>query len=233
MGLKGKNFLLIDDDELILNLLKKILIGTGGNVFLAVTVKEAKLILVDIHPDVIVLDLNMPEEDGFSFLEYRNNDPNLKKVPVLVFSVEEREQTIVKAIKLKANDYLLKPLINTIFLQKVRKLVLSKNEDASYDDFVALPFELSSRFDMDIELAKISSKSLVLKGPVKFYEKGINLLICPECISDMERKDFVCRTVDISHSAYERGVYTTLCQIVGLNDQQADKIRNRVIGKLR
>lgn len=62
--------------------------------------------------DVILLDLIMPHVDGFSFLEVRKNDPNLSRVPVIVFSTLGQESDIEKAKNLGANDFVNKSFLD-------------------------------------------------------------------------------------------------------------------------
>jgi len=67
--------------------------------------EEGLLKMKQFAPDLILLDLIMPKLDGFSVLKARLMDPNLLKIPVIVFSTLGQEQDVQNARKLGATDY--------------------------------------------------------------------------------------------------------------------------------
>lgn len=62
------------------------------------------------RPDVIVLDLNLPKKDGHAVLEEIKSDPVLEQIPVVMLTVSSAQQDVVKAMELKMNYYLNKPV---------------------------------------------------------------------------------------------------------------------------
>ena len=62
------------------------------------------------RPDVILLDLNMPRKDGRQTLKEIKDDPDLKRIPVVVLTVSDAEEDIIKSYNLHANCYVTKPL---------------------------------------------------------------------------------------------------------------------------
>ncbi|MEY7850340.1 response regulator [Natrarchaeobius sp. A-rgal3] len=64
---------------------------------------------LDIHPDIILLDLNLPRVDGFTFLEHLKRDLDFPPPPVLVLSSSETESDIRESYERAANAYLTKP----------------------------------------------------------------------------------------------------------------------------
>ncbi|HEY9785864.1 MAG TPA: response regulator [Candidatus Obscuribacterales bacterium] len=61
-------------------------------------------------PDIILLDLNMPKKNGHEVLAEMKDNPELEEIPVVVLTVSEAEEDIVKALGLKMNYYLNKPV---------------------------------------------------------------------------------------------------------------------------
>ena len=57
-------------------------------------------------PDVLILDIIMPEKDGFEVLEEMSQDTSLKTIPVLVFSTLGQEQDVTRAMDLGAKDFI-------------------------------------------------------------------------------------------------------------------------------
>jgi len=61
------------------------------------------------RPDLIILDLNIPKKKGQKVLEEIKNDPDLKRIPVVIFTVSSAEQDILMSYNLHANSYIIKP----------------------------------------------------------------------------------------------------------------------------
>jgi CheY-like chemotaxis protein len=74
-------------------------------------------------PDLMLLDLNMPQKNGREVLAAMRSDPALKDLPVVVFSSSAKEHDIRDSYALCANLYLQKPLDLDAYLEKIRALV--------------------------------------------------------------------------------------------------------------
>jgi len=72
-------------------------------------------------PDLVLLDLMMPVLDGFAVLMHIKSDPQLREIPVIITSAANDSRSIVKGIKMGADDYLTKPLDEALLLQKVEE----------------------------------------------------------------------------------------------------------------
>lgn len=75
-----------------------------------------------VRPDIILLDLNLPKKDGRQVLAEIKQDPNLKRIPVVVLTTSEAEQDIVRSYDLHANCYITKPVDLDQFMTVVRSL---------------------------------------------------------------------------------------------------------------
>src|SRR5690349_4795227 len=73
-------------------------------------------------PEIIMLDMNMPIMNGSQTLIYLKQDPNLRKIPVFIYSTSDNEQEKRKGLSLGATEYLVKPMSYTEGLDLVRKL---------------------------------------------------------------------------------------------------------------
>jgi len=74
------------------------------------------------RPDLILLDLNLPKKDGFAVLAEIKNDPDLRRIPVLVLTSSSAELDIRKSYDLHANCYLIKPGGLDEFVELVRSI---------------------------------------------------------------------------------------------------------------
>jgi chemotaxis family two-component system response regulator Rcp1 len=73
-------------------------------------------------PDLIFLDLNLPKKDGREVLAEIKEDENLRRIPVVVLTVSQAEEDILKTYNLHANCYVTKPLDLDQFLKVVREI---------------------------------------------------------------------------------------------------------------
>ena len=74
------------------------------------------------RPDIILLDLNMPKKDGREVLLEIKTDPELKCIPVVVLTVSQAEEDILKSYNLHANCYITKPVDLEQFIKIVKSL---------------------------------------------------------------------------------------------------------------
>jgi chemotaxis family two-component system response regulator Rcp1 len=74
------------------------------------------------RPDVILLDLNMPRKDGREVLKEVKEDPDLRRIPVVILTMSQAEQDILKSYDLHANCYISKPVDLTQFNKVVQSI---------------------------------------------------------------------------------------------------------------
>jgi len=100
------NILVVDDERPIRRFLRASLQGHGYTVLEAATGQEAMLEAAARHPDVILLDLGLPDMDG---TEVTRQLREWTSVPIIVISVRDRENDKIAALDAGADDYLTKP----------------------------------------------------------------------------------------------------------------------------
>ena len=74
------------------------------------------------HPDLILLDLNLPRKDGREVLAEIKSDPRLLRIPVVILTTSDSEQDIIASYDLHANCYITKPVDLEQFLSVVRSI---------------------------------------------------------------------------------------------------------------
>lgn len=74
------------------------------------------------RPDLILLDLNLPKKDGREVLEEIKQDPELKRIPVVVLTTSRAEEDILKSYNLHANCYVTKPVDLDQFINIVKSI---------------------------------------------------------------------------------------------------------------
>jgi two-component system KDP operon response regulator KdpE len=130
--------LVVDDEPQIRRALSTNLRARGYEVELAASGEEALQLVVDRHPDVVVLDLGLPGIDG---LEVVRSLRTWSRVPIVVLSVREAERDKVAALDAGADDYVTKPFGMSELLARLRAAVRrsAPADDAPLvdtDDFV-------------------------------------------------------------------------------------------------
>ena len=74
------------------------------------------------HPDLILLDLSLPKKDGREILAEIKTDDDLKRIPVVILTVSESEEDILKAYRLQANCYIIKPIHLKRFIEVIKSI---------------------------------------------------------------------------------------------------------------
>lgn len=119
MGNK-KSVLIIDDSNTNVVLLEAILSTKGCRAITALSVKEAMTVLQKTRPDLILLDLLMPEISGFDFLEKVRLQNGLNDIPVIVVSALTDEMNVKKTRNLGAVEFIEKPVDINGLVEKVQ-----------------------------------------------------------------------------------------------------------------
>lgn len=70
----------------------------------------AQTLLTGVRPDMLVLDINMPEVTGLDFLEFLRRRPEWKNLPIVMLSTEAADVTVDQALELGADGYVMKPV---------------------------------------------------------------------------------------------------------------------------
>lgn len=104
----GDSVLVADDDGAIRTLVREALAPDGVEVLEAADGAEALALLRAEHPDALVLDLVMPDVDGFSVLAELQNDPELRDVPVVVLTGKDLSETERSMLRMRADAVLQK-----------------------------------------------------------------------------------------------------------------------------
>ena len=109
--------LIIDDEPQIRRLLILTLESNGYKAFEASNGKEGMMSVPMNHPDVVLLDLGLPDMDGLQVLKQLRE---WSKVPVIILSVRDAEETMIQALDIGADDYITKPFNTGELLARVR-----------------------------------------------------------------------------------------------------------------
>ena len=119
----AKTILVAEDDPVTLRFVVSLLEERGYQVLVAEDGEKALATAIRARPDLLVSDLVMPYRDGYEVLRAIRADERVKDLPVLILSMRDREEDIVRGFDQGADEYVVKPFNAREFLSRVRKLL--------------------------------------------------------------------------------------------------------------
>ena len=117
--IKGR-ILIVDDNESNRTLLEHRLGAQGHDTLSAASGREALALMEDDIPDLVLLDLMMPDMNGFEVLTTMHGRDELRNVPVIVITGLQDQEGVVRCIEAGAQDYLVKPLNPVVLRARIR-----------------------------------------------------------------------------------------------------------------
>jgi signal transduction histidine kinase len=154
------NILIVDDQPDNLYVLERLLKGHRYGVMRAEDGKTALQIAEEQRPDLILLDVMMPEMDGFEVVKHLRDSVATRSIPVVLLTANAPDERLkIQGLKLGADEYLTQPINNNELLARVQALLRTKH---TQDELVARNTQLSAL--LDIVQASTSTLELVEVG---------------------------------------------------------------------
>jgi len=153
----------IDDESQIRKILSITLEAQDYKVIEAAKGKDGIIAVANYHPQLVILDLGLPDKDGFAVLsEIRT----WTSVPVIILSVRESEDNIVKALDLGADDYITKPFNSKELIARIRanirRVQQVGNEEAVINGNLKIDFVKRLVYKNNKELKLTNTEYLLL-----------------------------------------------------------------------
>lgn len=117
-----ERILVVDDDFLNLKIAERIL-SQRFTVDCATSGQEALAYLDNNNPELILLDLHMPDMDGFEVLEHLQNNPDTGEIPVVFLTADSDREVEIRGLKEGAQDFITKPFVADVMLQRVSRIL--------------------------------------------------------------------------------------------------------------
>ncbi|WHE06589.1 response regulator [Thermoanaerobacterium thermosaccharolyticum] len=154
----SKSILIVDDTALIRLMVKDILGAEGYDVEIATTAEEAMLKIKSSKKelfDLVIVDINLPNQNGFEFIQKLKSHLEYKNIPVMILSGDATASSITQAIEIGAVEYLIKPFKAVELVKRVVKLIGYTTKKDRYP-------ELKELLKNEINRAKRSNVNLSL-----------------------------------------------------------------------
>lgn len=119
----GNKILIIDDEKDIVEMMKIMLRREGFEILTALNGKSGVIIAKEEIPDIILLDIMMPDVSGFQVCKELKEDPKTRDIPVVIISVKSSEMDITKALEMGATDYFKKPFTREVLIGKIKEII--------------------------------------------------------------------------------------------------------------
>lgn len=173
------NILIVDDEEVNVKLIKGILASENYNLNSALSGSEALSMLATNHPDLILLDVMMPDMNGFETCRKIKQNTNTKMIPVLMVTALSEYEHRLKALDCGADDFLSKPVDRIELKIRVRSLLRIKE----YHDELIERYEVIEKKNVQLQELEEFKNGLWhmivhdLKNPLFAISGNIELLL--------------------------------------------------------
>lgn len=126
-----KRIILVADDEPdTLEMLKLMVVQKGFEVITAVNGREAIEKVINVQPDLVLLDIMMPEVDGSAVCQHIKNNDLLKRIKVILYTAKDKTQGLELSQKVGADFFLGKPFEPKVLYSTVEKLLRQQDEES-------------------------------------------------------------------------------------------------------
>lgn len=219
--MKGQ-ILIIDDNAVDIKIATAALEKIGFACIGFVDYKQALDWLLDSKPQIILLDLQMPEISGFELIPTLRKNAQLKNIPLIIISGKNQSQDINKAIQLGANDYIIKPIDPLVIQEKVLKIDENTKSEFHSVDVSNLPYA-NGFFSKEFKILSLSEFGITVESNfnIKPNETIEAIGLSPQ-LTGIEK--IMIRCLNITNSAREN-YFNIQFTFVGMKEAQRQFIR--------
>lgn len=220
--MNNQNFqvLIVDDNEINRDMLARRLHRRDFQITMAVNGREAIDRVRQSPYDLILLDIMMPEVDGYTVLKFLKADPRLKNIPIIMISAIEEMDSVMKCMEIGADDYLTKPFDPDTLKAAINRCLANK-----------LPTQNPPTNPPTMPIGRVNTALNIGNAPKSVFS-------LPEettrgtPTSRLTLDEVVLRIMQsrsINRKAYlyfSKAIFNTLFEHAGLTDQEVHQIRS-------
>lgn len=135
--------LVVEDEESIVELVRYNLTREGYSVHVATSGEEALAFLRNFQPNLVLLDLMLPELNGLEVCKRIRREEATKGIPIIMLTARGEESDVVSGLEAGADDYVTKPFSPKVLLARVRAALRRKASGVPSDDTVVTIHDLT------------------------------------------------------------------------------------------
>jgi two-component system phosphate regulon response regulator PhoB len=209
--------LIVDDEAAIREMLRFNLTRNGFHTLEAANTHQARQSIKKHHPDLVLLDIMLPDQSGTDLARELRNTPATRDIPIIMLTAKDAEQDKIKGLDVGADDYITKPFSPAELIARINSLLRRVNIDKqSYHESLDAQQFLDLRLNLETHEVLFKQQKIEL-SPLEF--KLLSFLISkPERVfSRSQLLDFVWgkesfieeRTVDVHIRRLRQSLETT------------------------
>jgi diguanylate cyclase (GGDEF)-like protein len=149
-----KKILVIDDTEFMTKLISDILTGAGYDVVSASGGIEGLLKVRSEKPDLVILDVIIPDIDGFEVCKILRDDESNNLIPIIMLTSQDNEEDKLRGLELGADDYITKPFNPRELLSRVRNTLKRIDRNRWANPLTGLPGNIEIQTEINSRIAR-------------------------------------------------------------------------------
>jgi signal transduction histidine kinase len=183
--------LIIDDEPDNFDVIEALLDSEGYDLSYVANGLQAFELLAAFQPDVILLDVMMPEINGIEFCDKFKSHPQWKHIPVIMVTALSSKEDLSKCIAVGADDFISKPVNGTELRSRVRSMLRIKQQYDSLQEMLNLREDLSNMIVHDLRnpLTSIILAAEMLRvgnlSPERILQKTNQIIVCGQQLQSM------------------------------------------------
>jgi len=169
--------LIVDDVKTNCELIKEILRSSGNDYIFEEAYNGKNIIDIskNFNPDVILMDLMMPEVSGIEAINNLKRDPQTNEIPVIVITAYDSDENLFKSFNSGAVDYIKKPINKTELISRINKVLNIRNQIETIQEKIKIYEKKQKEFEELSLITKYSSNAylkLNLNGEILWTNEG-------------------------------------------------------------
>jgi CheY-like chemotaxis protein len=212
MGIQSFQVLIVDDNEINRDMLARRLHRRDFNLSMAANGREALAMIQANLYDLILLDIMMPEIDGYAVLKYLKKDSRLRDIPVIMISAIEEMDSVMKCMEIGADDYLTKPFDPEMLKAAVNRCLPNKGQPLNAPTVPNRP------------VSGLSSPSFSDPSPqISEFKLPTNSISLDDVVHRIMQTGMISRK---GYLYFSKAIFNALFENSGLTDQEVYQIHS-------
>ncbi|MDN5293611.1 MAG: hypothetical protein PWQ31_916 [Eubacteriales bacterium] len=159
---KHYKILIVDDDRLIRTVIREILEKSGYRVMEAGDFASAMEIIYQVTPDLILLDVVLPDLDGYEICRVLRNDTRTSHIPIIMLTSRKDTEDKVAGLEAGADDYITKPFEEAELLARIKTHLRRAKQEKSFNPLTGLPGNILIEEQIKHEVSRKDHKFAVM-----------------------------------------------------------------------
>jgi CheY-like chemotaxis protein len=220
MGIQNFQVLIVDDNEINRDMLARRLHRRDFNLSMAANGREALSMIQANLYDLILLDIMMPEIDGYAVLKYLKKDSRLRDIPVIMISAIEEMDSVMKCMEIGADDYLTKPFDPEMLKAAVNRCLPNKGQSLNPPTVPNRPvsgLSSSSFGDSSTQISEFKLPEDTTRGT------STNSISLDDVVHRIMQTGMISRK---GYLYFSKAIFNSLFENEGLTDQEVYQIHS-------